>query len=327
MQDRLLNTTECKTDSFCKPQLPGCYNNACRHFIRSPIPYVADDGQLSADVFKIHSTNAKNVLTVPRLYFPCGRNRLVDGLASGVTGMAGLGRTRVSLPAQLSSYFKFDNKFGLCLSSSTRSSGAVFFGDGPYTLLPNVDASSSLTYTPLIVNPFVVFGENADASSKYYIGVKSIKVNGKHVKGYNETLLSVDDQGEGETVISTVNPYTIMNTSIYKAIEAAFVKAMPKNVEKVTNVAPFGACFSSKNIRSTRLGPDVPSIDLVLQSKNVWRINGANSMVKVKKNVLCLGFVDAGPLGPNRENVVIGGHQIEDNPLQFDISASRLGFS
>ena len=50
-------------------------------------------------------------------------------------------------------------------------------------------------------------------------------------------------------------------------------------------------------------------------------------MVKVNKDVLCLGFVEARtdftPLIP----VVIGGHQIEDNLLQFDLVKSRLGFS
>ncbi|KAI3805248.1 hypothetical protein L1987_27453 [Smallanthus sonchifolius] len=206
-------------------------------------------------------------------------------------------------------------------------SGAVFFGNGPYTLLPNVDASSSLTYTPLIVNPVTESWFLGDASPKYFIGVKSIKVNDKHVKGFNETLLSIDGEGKGGTSISTAHPYTVMETSIYKAVVAAFVKAMPKNVEKVPNVAPFGACFSSKNIVSTRLGPAVPSIDLELRSKNVWRINGANSMVEVNNNVLCLGFVEARTDFAPTISVVIGGHQIEDNLLQFDLSKSRLGFS
>ncbi|PWA93577.1 Aspartic peptidase [Artemisia annua] len=66
-----------------------------------------------------------------------------------------------------------------------------------------------------------------------------------------------------------------------------------KNVQRVPNVAPFGACFSSMNISRTHWGPDVPSIDLVLHTKSVYRrISGANSMVKLQKNVLCLGFVE-----------------------------------
>lgn len=84
--------------------------------------------------------------SLARLYFICGTNFLEAGLANGVTGMVGLGRTGASLPAQLSSYFRFEKKFAVCLSSSTKSSGVVLFGNGPYSLLPNVDVSSSLTY-------------------------------------------------------------------------------------------------------------------------------------------------------------------------------------
>lgn len=202
----------------------------------------------------------------------------------------------------------------------------MFFGDGPYTLLPNVDVSSSLSYTPLLINSITGGGFVGDASPQYFIGVKSIKVNDKRVN-FNESLLSFNAEGEGGTIISTTNPYTVLETSIYSALVAEFVKEMPKNVEKVPNVAPFGACFSSKNIGSTRVGPAVPSIDLVLESKNVWRIYGANSMVAVSKDVLCLGFVEARTDFAPTIPVVIGGHQIEDNLLQFDLVKSRLGFS
>lgn len=151
--------------------------------------------------------------------------------------------------------------------------------------------------------------------------MKSIKVNDKPVN-FDESLLSFNAEGEGGTIISTTNPYTVLETSIYSALVEEFVKAMPENVEKVPNVAPFGACFSSKNIGSTRVGPAVPSIDLVLESKNVWRIYGANSMVAVSKDVLCLGFVEARTDFAPTIPVVIGGHQIEDNLLQFDLVKS-----
>ncbi|KAK1430064.1 hypothetical protein QVD17_12558 [Tagetes erecta] len=324
---QLLNTTYCNIGPSCEPPRPGCYKNTCQHMPYSPFLGDPDVGQFGSDVFNIRSTNGKNVLTVPRFYIICARTHLLYGLASGVTGIAGFGRTNASIPAQLSAYFRFGRKFALCLSSSTRSSGAVFFGDGPYTLLPNVDASSFLTYTPLFVKPVTEHGFLNDASPKYFIGVKSIKINDKRVKGFNESLLSIDAQGFGGTVISTLDAYTLMEASVYKAVVAAFVKAMPKNVEKVPNVEPFGACFSSKNIASTRLGPAVPSIDLVLVNNKVWRINGANSMVEVNKKVLCLGFVGVPDFLTPSNSLVIGGHQIENNVLQFDLVKSRLGFS
>jgi hypothetical protein len=84
------------------------------------------------------------------------------------------------------------------------------------------------------------------------------------------------------------------------------------------------------------MGPAVPIIDLVLDRQDVvWKIFGSNSMVRITKksvDLWCLGFVDAGvnPMvaswigGPS---IVIGGHQLEDNMLQFDLQSKRLGFS
>ena len=107
-----------------------------------------------------------------------------------------------------------------------------------------------------------------------------------------------------------------MHTSIYKAVLKDFVKkAASGKIIRVASMAPFGACFSSKTIASTMTRPAVPTIDLGLQSKSVyWRIYGANWMVKVKENVLCLGVVDGG-LKP-RTSIVTGGHQLEDNMLE-----------
>lgn len=240
--------------------------------------------------------------------------------------MAGFGRTNVALPPQLAATFSFDRKFALCLSSAPSADGVVFFGDGPYRLLPNLDASQSLIYTPLIINPVCTAGTctQGEKSADYFIGVKSIRVNDQAV-AVNTSLLKIDSHGVGGTKISTVTPYTTMETSIYKAVSDAFVAALA-NIKRVAAVAPFEVCYNASDIGSTRVGPAVPQIDLVLQSESVyWRIFGANSMVQVSDEVVCLGFVDGG--SSPRTSIVIGGHQIEDNLLQFDLATSRLGFT
>jgi len=63
-------------------------------------------------------------------------------------------------------------------------------------------------------------------------------------------------------------------------------------VSTVKPVAPFGTCFASRNISSSRTWADVPSIDQVLQNGNVfWNIIGANAMFRINdKDVICLGF-------------------------------------
>lgn len=200
-----------------------------------------------------------------------------------------------------------------------------FFGDGPYVLLPGIDVSKYLIYTPLIINPVSTSSSSfeGEPSAEYFIGVKSIEINGKAVP-LNSSLLSINKQGFGGTKISTVVPYTVMETSIYNAVTNAFMKELAR-VPRVAPVAPFGACFKSTNIGSTRLGPAVPQIELILQRGGGWTISGANSVVQVKRDVMCLGFVDGGV--SSRTSIVIGGRQLEDNILQFDLAASKLGFS
>ncbi|XP_075085620.1 putative aspartic proteinase GIP2 [Nicotiana tabacum] len=312
------------------PPKPGCNNNTCSLLPDNTITRTATSGELASDTVQVQSSNGKNPgrnVTDKDFLFVCGATFLLEGLASGVKGMAGLGRTIISLPSQFSAEFSFPRKFAVCLSSSTNSKGVVLFGDGPYSFLPNREFSNNdFSYTPLFINPVSTASafSSGEPSSEYFIGVKSIKINQKVVP-INTTLLSIDNQGVGGTKISTVNPYTILETSIYNAVTNFFVKELV-NITRVASVAPFGACFDSRNIVSTRVGPAVPSIDLVLQNENVfWRIFGANSMVQVSENVLCLGFVDGG-VNP-RTSIVIGGYTIENNLLQFDLAGSRLGFT
>ncbi|KAF8394449.1 hypothetical protein HHK36_020657 [Tetracentron sinense] len=317
-------------ECFAAPK-PGCNKNTCSLSPYNPIGHISTSGELTQDVITMQSTDGTNsgpLVTLPGFLFACGSPTILERLASGVTGMAGLGRDRIGMPSQFAAAFSFQRKFALCLSSSTISSGAIFFGDGPYVMLPNIDVSKNLIYTPLLINPVSTAGtySQGEKSVEYFIGVKSIKINEKRLS-LNTTLLSINNKGVGGTKISTVRPYTVLETSIYNAVTQAFTKeAVSMGIKRVESVAPFGACFSSNSIVSTRVGPSVPLMDLVLQRESVyWRIFGVNSMVKVSDGVSCLGFVDGG-LNPET-SIVIGGYQLENNLLQFDIATSRLGFS
>ncbi|XP_027934637.1 basic 7S globulin-like [Vigna unguiculata] len=326
-QCSLARSTACG-DCFSAPR-PGCNNNTCGLTPDNTITHTATSGELAEDTVSVQSTNGFNPgrnVTVSRFLFSCAPSFLLQGLATGVSGMAGLGRTKIALPSQFSSAFSFHRKFAVCLSSSK---GVAFFGDGPYVLLPNIDASQLLTFTPLLLNPVSTASafSQGEPSAEYFIGVKSIRIDGKAVR-FNTTLLSINKHdGVGGTKISSVNPYTVLEASIFKALTEAFVKASAaRNIKRVVGVAPFEVCFSNENVGATRLGAAVPTIELVLQNqKTIWRIFGANSMVSVSDKVLCLGFVNGGETP--RTSIVIGGYQLEDNLLQFDLAASRLGFS
>jgi hypothetical protein len=207
----------------------------------------------------------------------------------------GLGRAQISLPSQLAAEINDRRRLTVYLSPtngvvSTSSVEEVF----------GVAASRSLVYTPL----------STGSSGNYVINVKSLRVNGKK--------LSVDGPLAAE--LSTMVPYTMLDSSIYAVFAEAYIKAAT-NATSVATVAPFGLCFTSTSSSEV----EFPAVDLALQSEMVrWRIHGRNLMVDVGGGVRCLGVVDGGSSRVNP--IIMGGLQLEGFVLDFDLGNSMMGF-
>ncbi|XP_075477489.1 putative aspartic proteinase GIP2 [Primulina tabacum] len=246
---------------------------------------------------------------IRRFLFSCAPNLLLEGLASGAKGMLGLGNSRISLPSQFSTTFGFfHRKFSICLSPSN---GAIFLGGSPSEI--ENESTISMMYTPLI-------SKNSNIQDGYYINVSSIKISGEK--------LSLNPIGYvGRTKISTTTPYTTMESKIYSTFIAAYIKAATSmNLSLVAPVPPFEICFSPNEVGSKTILPNFPAVDLVLQSELVkWRILGRNSMVRVSDEVMCLGFLNGGL--NTMDPIVMGGYQLEDYTLEFNLANSMLGFS
>ena len=282
---------------------------------------VATEGELVEDLMALQSSQETLFEAIQhQVRFTCSRTLLLNGLASGAKGMVGLGRSRTSLTSQVFDSFSTQRKLTLCLSSST---GVVLFGSMAYESPPVAEILRSLTFTPLLTNQ-----NQRYPSQEYFINVNSIKINGKRLS-LDASSESQDQEGNGgtQTQLSSIVPYTTMQSSIYTTFKTAFVDAaVSMNMIRVASVAPFDVCFSSRGIGGSQVGPNVPIIELVLQSEMVkWSIYGRNSMVQVSNEVMCLGFMDGG-LNP-RSPIVIGGYQLEDVIVQFDLATSMVGFS
>lgn len=284
---------------------------ACRVKPVNSITRMAVTGYLAEARVAMMFTDG-SISSISNFFFSCSPELLTDGLAYGAKGMLGLGNTRISLPSQISNTFGYHRKFFMCLSPL---SGAIFLGDIPNVLHIGSEVPKSMTYTP--------FSSKQDG---YYINVKSIKIAGKKLS-INSTLLSANEKCRGGTKVSTILPYTTKERTIYDSLIRGYAKvAISMNMTRVAAVAPFGACFSSEGVKDKGFGSGVPTIDLVLQSEMVkWRIYGRNSVIKVSDEVICLGFLDGG-LNPEA-SIVIGGYQLEDNLLEFNLGTAMLGFS
>ncbi|XP_062104236.1 probable aspartic proteinase GIP2 [Humulus lupulus] len=312
-----LRFVPCKSTK-CKDLKGVCGSNgACTLSSYNPIDNSILSGSLSDDIVTIHKTDGTMVYAdtnSTHLDISCVKSKSFNGIL-------GLGRTSLSLTTRLSSAFNIIPKLALCLPSSNDNGfGDLFIGPGPYMFEGGADASDWLQQTGLV---------RSSKSDEYFVDVKSVKID-KRIVHIDSSLLSLNSEtGVGGTKITTTAPYGILHSSIYKAVVGAFAKsAAARNITRVAAVKPFNACFSVKGVHWTELGPRVPLIALELSGRMgsvSWKINGANSMVRVNKNTLCLGFVDGGLKA--KTSIVLGGLQLEDNFLVFDLSTSILGFS
>ncbi|KAL0843322.1 hypothetical protein Bca101_016567 [Brassica carinata] len=270
----------------------GDQNTDCDLLVRNGAVGITARGELATDVLSFGSVASQGTVEV---LFACAPPLLLRGLASGAQGVMGLGKAQISLPSQLAAETNERRRLTVYLSPSngvvsTRSVDEVF----------GTAASKSLVYTPM----------STSSSGNYVINVKSIRVNGKK--------LSVEGPVSAE--LSTLVPYTMLESSIYAVFAEAYVNAAT-NAKSVAPVAPFGLCFKCTSSDEVEL----PAIDLALQSEMVrWRIHGKNLLVDVGGGVQCLGIVDG---GSNRVSpITIGGLQLEGFVLDFDLGNSMMGF-
>ncbi|MED6143860.1 hypothetical protein PIB30_009936 [Stylosanthes scabra] len=327
------NSKQCPSGSFCSgcngPFKPGCSNNTCGANILNPFANAIFTGDTGNDVLAIAGTTVSGLLTgcTDSEGFT-GENRPLQGLPSSAKGIIGLARTQLALPAQISSLFKLSRKFSLCLTSSNKYGlGNLYIGAAPSTTAKKLDVSKILQSTSLIINPVSTapISSEGEASYEYFIDVKSIKIGGKALN-LKTSLLSIDKKGNGGTKLSTMDPFTVLHSTLYNPLVREFVKqASDKKMKKVKSVAPFEACYDFKSLGRTKTGFDVPTIDLVLGNGVQWSLYGGNSMVLVKKTVACLGVVDGGKNAMTA--LVIGAHQLEETLLEFDLVSNKLGFS
>ncbi|XP_073146938.1 probable aspartic proteinase GIP1 [Henckelia pumila] len=299
---------------------PGCSNNSCAlRFTNSGARKSTVMGEALMDSMSLPVTNGRNpgpLGTIHDFIFSCTKGPFRRAHVKGASGSAGFGRSKLSVPAQVSKSFHEKLLFALCLSGSPAAPGVGFFGSpGPYYFYPEIDLSNRLTYTPLL---------SPQLSDEYFVGLTSIKVNGKVVR-------LTQHKGVLPAKISTMTPYTTLRSEIFKALAEAFVKeSAAANLKSIEPVKPFGVCYDADDVADTPAGPAVPTVDLVMQNEGAaWRIFGSNSMVRIFKggvDAWCLGFLDGGN-HPKSPPVVIGGHQMEDNLLLFDVGSKRVGFS
>ncbi|KAG2273522.1 hypothetical protein Bca4012_045768 [Brassica carinata] len=316
-----LRLITCKS-STCK-SIPGngCDGKYCLY--RQPNPLGKPvTGRVVQDKATFSTTDGGRQLSevsLPRFTFSCA----TQGLSLPIAGVLGLSPAgEFPFWRQVTRAFNVIPKFALCLPSSVFDVGHFYVGGVNGYIIPPFSCSSNpipMTLTPL---------KNIE-SGKYIISPTSIYVDGVPLS-LNPSLL------EGGAKISTVVPYTVLQTDIYNALASAFtLQAKKVGMSEVPGMAefpgftPFKTCFeeggSRRNVEEFM---NVPVIEIGLPGRAgevKWRFHGANTVVRVLETVICLAFADGGK--KPTEPMVIGTHQLQDYMIEFDLSTTRMAFS
>ncbi|XP_050216159.1 probable aspartic proteinase GIP2 [Mercurialis annua] len=325
------------------PPSPGCNNNTCRVLFRNPFFGGAGQLEVALDTISLRSTDGSksgSEVSIPNFIFACAENQDLNDIATGANGIIGLGTNRVGFPSQLSSLFggSFRRKLAVCLPSTSKSNGVMFFGDSPYNFYPGyntskvIDVSSRFMFTKLYTNFQRTASPRVQGEQllEYFVKITSILVD-EHPIPINTSLLEFRRTGIGGSKITTVSPYTILESSIYDSLVKAFDKEMIATwkVKKVEPIAPFTDCYTRGNLGMSLLGLGVPDISFVFENNKdaIWEMHGANSMVEMGNDVACLGFLRVVSDTGTGSSIEIGGHQLQDNLVQFDLAASRMAFT
>ncbi|KAK3166454.1 hypothetical protein QOZ80_1AG0046000 [Eleusine coracana subsp. coracana] len=268
----------------------------------------------------VNSTDGRNPVgqVSIRAVKACAPKELLASLPAHAEGVAGLAGSGMALPAQIAASHNVPNNFMLCLPRHGEGEGVAVFGGGPFFLpeAPQTDVTSTLAFTPLVTNK--------DNPTMHYISVKAIAMDQTQVPLPGYALSS----SNASAVICTRVPYTLLRPDVYRPVVDAFAKALARNDARVPGVSSgFELCYSSDMLGNTHA---VPTVVLMLHGGKNWTIGGSNSMVDVGHKTACLALVEMKGVKAGDANapaLLIGGFQMENNLVHFDLEKKQLGFA
>ncbi|XP_047056218.1 chitinase CLP-like [Lolium rigidum] len=326
MQAHRFHPPNCPQTGYGRPDADNPRRCKCTAHPYNPVTGDTASDDMTEFTTSVNATDGWNpIYTVSFMVSTsCAPESLLTGLPWNNVGVVGLASSALALPAQIADTQKVPNKFALCLPSAV-SNGVAIFGGGPLFLLP--PGTPDLFATLAGDTPLRKHGK----STGYYISAdKGIAVNQIQVPldGYGAAPLLI--------ALSSTIPYTALRSDVYRAFITAFDQATSEMARIKPETPPFELCYNSTQLRQMRMGYAVPQIDLMLEGGKNWTLFGGNTMARVNDNTACLAFVEMreenkqyGYGGGPKEApaVVIGGFQMENNLLVFDVENQRLGFS
>ncbi|CAL5190548.1 unnamed protein product [Lathyrus oleraceus] len=265
-------------------------------------------GDFASETFTVNLTTSEGnseFKHVENVMFGCGHwNR---GLFHGAAGLLGLGRGPLSFASQLRSIY--GHSFSYCLvdrnSDSSVSSKLIFGEDKELLSHPNLNFTS------------FVGGEENSVDTFYYVGIKSVMVDGEALSIPEETW-RLSEEGSGGTIIDSGTTLTYFAEPAYEIIKEAFMKKI-KGYEIVEGFPPLKPCYNVSGIEKMEL----PDFGILFSDGAMWDFPVENYFIQIDSDVVCLAILGT----PRSALSIIGNYQQQNFHILYDMKKSRLGYA
>lgn len=227
---------------------------------------------------------------------------------NGAEGVMGLGRGPISFSTQLGR--RFGNKFSYCLMDYTISpppTSYLTIGAAQRDVLSKIP---KMSFTPLLVNPL--------SPTFYYVGIKSVSVGGGKLP-ISPSVWSIDELGNGGTVIDSGTTLTFLVEPAYRLVLAAFRRQV-KFPSPAQSIQGFDLCVNV----SGESRPSLPRLSFGLAGNSVFSPPPRNYFIEAAERVKCLAIQ---PVSSAAGSSVIGNLMQQGFLFEFDRDRSRLGFT
>ncbi|CAK8538725.1 unnamed protein product [Lathyrus sativus] len=265
-------------------------------------------GDFALETFTVNLTTSEGnseFKHVENVMFGCGHwNR---GLFHGAAGLLGLGRGPLSFASQLRSIY--GHSFSYCLvdrnSDSSVSSKLIFGEDKELLSHPNLNFTS------------FVGGEENSVDTFYYVGIKSVMVDGEALSIPEETW-RLSEEGSGGTIIDSGTTLTYFAEPAYEIIKEAFMKKI-KGYEIVEGFPPLKPCYNVSGIEKMEL----PDFGILFSDGAMWDFPVENYFIQIESDIVCLAILGT----PRSALSIIGNYQQQNFHILYDMKKSRLGYA
>ncbi|GAV86272.1 Asp domain-containing protein [Cephalotus follicularis] len=289
-------TVSCRSPLCQRLDSPGCSQQ--RQSCLYQVSY--GDGSFTVGDYSTETLTFRRT-RVGRVALGCGHDN--EGLFVGAAGLLGLGRGRLSFPAQTGR--RFNRKFSYCLVDRTASSSgkpsSLVFGDSAI--------SRTARFTPLLSNPKL--------DTFYYVGLVGISVGGTRVPGITASLFKLSQVGNGGVIIDSGTSVTRLTRPAYIALRDAF-RVGATNLKRASDFSLFDTCFDLSGKTEVK----VPTVVFHFSGADV-SLPAANYLIPVDKDgTFCFAFA-----GTVSGLSIIGNIQQQGFRVVYDVAGSRIGFA